>query len=638
MDMEVKIGKLNLSLLAQVLAQNAGVEVVAGPHLATNGKQIFIPPGLIGDESAATIIRGGITHEAVGHCRHTDFSIAPSGGLEKSVLNVLEDIRIEKASWLCYPGAKRILEDMAVEVDGLGWFDGPQQNSSPEGLMLMALLRDMRARILLQPIDGAKTSDLLARAQKVFGNRWAQIVALAEQGAMADSTADVLTATKKIVDLLCKPGQPQPQPQQQSPQPQQSSNSSENEDQEEDGQQGNADESDDDQKSDSDGPSKDDPEQSDGESDGEPADGEPAEEGPSQDGTQAGGDEESGGQKEEGVSSEADGNADAEDAAGSQSSDSTDADGAEDCDEESSQGGVGSGSGDEPTSVVCDANVEIDASLDSALGRFLKSDAVQTVWSLNSNVDKGLMELGPRTLFGKDPSASLAMRLRNELERLLFTHMQDEDDAIVDRGRLDSTRLVEAMTGSRDVFTREQEEGESLDTEVYILADRSGSTYPFINNINHAVRGMGAGMAFLEGSHLDFGVWYFDDYLYQAKRPGVRWRKEMDRCSAQASGGTDWLSTFSYLMPKLAKSKRTRKVLYTITDGDLGTEGDAQAAIRTAKMSGIDLVFLMVNAEEPGWFRKHQNISAASVKVCDDGIGGLHRAIFKSLQRALLPS
>lgn len=612
MDMEVKISKINLSLLAQVLAQDAGVQVVAGPHLATDGEKIYIPPGLMGDESAATIIRGGITHEAVGHCRHTDFSVTPfcGNGLVQSVMNVLEDIRIEKASWLCFPGAKRVLEEMAVEVDGLGWFGGPGNDDRPERLVLSALLRDLRSRILCQPLDATKTADVLMRAQAMFGNRWPQIITLAEQGAVAASTADVLVAAEHIVSLLSQPGKPQPQPQ---PQPSGSESESNESDAGEGASGGGAEGTDSqgDASANSDATSK----------ASDPSNDDPT-------GTQGDG------LKKEG------------DLAGASKDDTNISDGGANAaitgeDASSSSGSSDQTSEDLPvTSEVCDPGVEIDATLDSALGRFLASDAIDRVWSLNTKVDQGLMELAPRARFERDPSVSLAMRLRNELERLLFTRMQDEDDAIVDRGRLDSTRLVEAMTGSRDVFTREQAEGEALDTEVFILADRSGSTNRFIHSINNAVRGMGGAMSHLEGSHLTFGIWYFDDVLEQAKRPEVRWRTDMDRCWASARNGTDWLSSFTYLMPKLAKSRRTRKVFYTITDGDLGRDEDAEAAIRAAKMSGIDLVFLRINPEspEPTWFKRCNNVSASSVDTTVDGLNGLHRAIFRSLQQALMPN
>lgn len=619
--------KVNLSLLAQVLAQKVGVEVVAGPHLATNGKVIFVPPDLMGDETAAVIVRGGVCHEAVGHVRHTDFSVAPKEKLLRSLLNVIEDIRIEKLAWRCYPGARRILEEMAVTVDGKGWFAGPpkgQEQQQPESVLLMALLRDLRTRVLMQPLDPVQTADLIQQAQSVFGNRWPQVIALAEAGAAGADTAAAYQCAMDILALVCNPGKNQAQSQQQQdPGAKEQGEGDGNGDG--DGQQGD-DQQDRSGDSEPQGTGSQSPEDKAGSKDpGEGADQENASTGDQSQKGDGDGDGSS-------ASQEADGHGQtAENSNGSES-------GAEPSASSGAQVGQGGAQGtavqscEEVTSVVCDPTKAPDVSLDEMIGQFVAGGEVSQGRYCRIE-ERPLM--APAAIDGKSSGLGMAARLRADLERLLLSRVQDEDDAIVDRGRFDTTRLVEAMMGSKEVFTREQEEGEGLDTEVYILVDRSGSTTKIIKSINEAVWGIGGAMAGFEGSHLDFGVWYFDDVLKPAKRPHVRWAQEKKRCQAFASGGTNWLGAFLHLTPRLAQSKRSRKVVYTITDGDLGDDDAARAAIRSAEKLGIDLVFLMVDVPAPAYAGQHRNVVASTVQS-SAGAQGLQRAIFDSLRKSLI--
>lgn len=612
--------KVNLSLLAQVLAQKVGVEVVAGPHLATNGKVIFVPPDLMGDETAAVIVRGGVCHEAVGHVRHTDFSVAPKEKLLRSLLNVIEDIRIEKLAWRCYPGARRILEEMAVTVDGKGWFSGPPkgQEQRPESVLLMALLRDLRTRVLMQPLDPVQTADLIQQAQSVFGNRWPQVIALAEAGAAGADTAAAYQCAMDILALVCNPGKNQAQSQQQDP------GAKEQGDGNGDGQKG-GDQQDRSGDSEPQGTGSQSPEEKAGSKD-------PGAGGAGQENASTGDQSQKGDGDGSSASQEAgDHGQTAENSNRSES-------GAEPRASSGAQGGQSSGQGaavqscKEVTSVVCDPTKAPDVSLDEMIGQFVAGGEVSQ--GRCSRIPEGPL-MAPAAIDGKSSGLGMAARLRADLERLLLSRVQDEDDAIVDRGRFDTTRLVEAMMGSKEVFTREQEEGEGLDTEVYILVDRSGSTTMIIKSINEAVWGIGGAMAGFEGSHLDFGVWYYDDVLKSAKRPHVRWAQEKRRCQAFASGGTNWLGAFLNLTPRLAQSKRTKKVVYTITDGDLGDDASAQAAIRSAEKLGIDLVFLMVDVPAPAYAGQHRNVVASTVQS-RAGAQGLQRAIFDSLRKSLI--
>ena len=107
-----------LPIVAAAYGRKFGVKVqVGGTRACTDGKTIHIPE--IRDEPVAkTLAWGYLTHEAA-HVRFTDMEVyratAIKSPLVKTVLNILEDVRIENAILGPYPGSVRTLDET------LGW-------------------------------------------------------------------------------------------------------------------------------------------------------------------------------------------------------------------------------------------------------------------------------------------------------------------------------------------------------------------------------------------------------------------------------------------------------------------------------------------------------------------------------------
>jgi hypothetical protein len=199
----------NLNLLAQVICQNANITVQNGNAFSINninGKMtVTLPLTLqIGDENDARILRGGLCHEVVGHGRFTDFS-AKRGNtkLHLTMENILEDARIEKASWSVYPKAKQILEESHAVVIKRKMVKRAVTSNSPAEKAAIAIL----LRLLFEELGYCKGliewKEDWNIAVRFFGNdtmnkAWIEAVV----GYQTKSTAEVIVYAAKIVEML----------------------------------------------------------------------------------------------------------------------------------------------------------------------------------------------------------------------------------------------------------------------------------------------------------------------------------------------------------------------------------------------------------------------------------------------------
>lgn len=101
---------------ARHVAQKDRLQVVFGGNPATNGKVMWLPPLPYNlTEQDLLMVRSDIMHES-GHCTDTDFEFftrfgRQHGPLAQSLLNSIEDVRIEIARAKRYPGAEALIHD-----------------------------------------------------------------------------------------------------------------------------------------------------------------------------------------------------------------------------------------------------------------------------------------------------------------------------------------------------------------------------------------------------------------------------------------------------------------------------------------------------------------------------------------------
>ena len=100
-------------IVAAALGNHLGVRVqVYGDTACTDGNLIILPQLEDTDETLQSVAWGYLAHEAA-HVRYTDFDCiakAQPEGLLRSLFNIIEDVRIEKAIAEDYPGTKISIE------------------------------------------------------------------------------------------------------------------------------------------------------------------------------------------------------------------------------------------------------------------------------------------------------------------------------------------------------------------------------------------------------------------------------------------------------------------------------------------------------------------------------------------------
>lgn len=139
-------------IVAAALGRRFGVDVVIqGDDAMTNGKTIVIP-ALPPDSELKEVAWGYLAHEAA-HVRYTDFEVikkSNSSPLRRAVANILEDIRIEKALALDYPGTRQTIGRVVEYLLDRKQLAAPPEDVHPAGLLQAYLLLRLRADVLSQ--------------------------------------------------------------------------------------------------------------------------------------------------------------------------------------------------------------------------------------------------------------------------------------------------------------------------------------------------------------------------------------------------------------------------------------------------------------------------------------------------------
>ncbi|MCD6389583.1 MAG: hypothetical protein J7L69_09225, partial [Desulfobulbaceae bacterium] len=115
----------SLPIVAKAMGDQMGVNVVIrGNSAATNGRTIYLPELPKDDTEATLLARGFLDHEAA-HVRLTDFSVIGDdhNPYLKNLINIIEDIRIEKEMGRLYPGCAVNLRKLANHLAETGSFD-----------------------------------------------------------------------------------------------------------------------------------------------------------------------------------------------------------------------------------------------------------------------------------------------------------------------------------------------------------------------------------------------------------------------------------------------------------------------------------------------------------------------------------
>lgn len=191
-----------LPLIAQMLGRKRGIRVVIeGQRAFTDFQTITIPALPPDDVLAGVYAHGFIDHES-GHLRYTDPAILKPAGLLGLLLNLLEDIRIEQALGRAYPGSR---QNLAVLMTALEAQQSvvPAADAPPVQQLVMGLLALLRWRVLGQSALQSAAALLEARLMALLSEPlWRTVWALAFAVRTAESTAEVLALAQAMVQAL----------------------------------------------------------------------------------------------------------------------------------------------------------------------------------------------------------------------------------------------------------------------------------------------------------------------------------------------------------------------------------------------------------------------------------------------------
>ena len=227
---------------------------------------------------------------------------------------------------------------------------------------------------------------------------------------------------------------------------------------------------------------------------------------------------------------------------------------------------------------------------------------------------------------------AVAHRLRSSMRQNLIAIVEDEDDAPSDRGRLHVGFIPQVLAGDcRTPFLEDGDIAPGLDTALHLLVDASGSMSKVAEFAKMTMLAVGDACAEFEAQGLDVSLWTFNGGITLLRSHRQRWAEARGRAFLryQPGGGTQWPACSMHAVSSLATSRRKRKVLLTITDGDLGN--NYRNVIDTARHANIELEFVGIDVQSPDptfSFETAYSKDPASIV----------RATGRALQKAMLPA
>ncbi|WPL17514.1 Nitric oxide reductase activation protein [Thiorhodovibrio winogradskyi] len=195
-----------MPIVAAALGRQFGVPVaVGGDEACTDGHSIQVP-ALPPQSELIPVAWGYLAHEAA-HLRFTDFDAYRQGSgsdpLSRSVLNILEDIRIERAIAVPYPGTRETLLAVCDHLSGRGDLSPPKPDAHPAQVLTSYLLLHLRHRLLATESLAASAREAERVLREVFPLRTVHRLQglLTEVGQLAN-TGDTVDLAKRIRALL----------------------------------------------------------------------------------------------------------------------------------------------------------------------------------------------------------------------------------------------------------------------------------------------------------------------------------------------------------------------------------------------------------------------------------------------------
>lgn len=193
--------------LARVMTNTKDIEVtISGSSAYRMPGLINLPKGDFSDKDWCAMTQGWIDHE-LGHEKHTEHDCfvwaAGHSPLMKHLLNIIEDVRMEKLVGEEFPGAKVNLEVLAGLAITKGLFPEPTDEFEPLRAMQSLCLFAGRYHVINQAVLKEHADKAKAICYTHFGTEITdKVFDLVLQTKNATSTEDALEIAKSIYDLI----------------------------------------------------------------------------------------------------------------------------------------------------------------------------------------------------------------------------------------------------------------------------------------------------------------------------------------------------------------------------------------------------------------------------------------------------
>ncbi|WP_434676727.1 VWA domain-containing protein [Pseudomonas sp. D3-10] len=555
-----------LPIYAQHLAELTGVKVhVEGIQAKTDGKNVFVPF----TEDDLPLSFGYIAHEC-SHVRNTDmgcFRDSCPTPFRKNLLNILEDIRIERLSMDQYPGTESDIRYLNRKVL-LEPFRPEQVDDCPALHVIHNGILYGGYWLLQEPQLEVPAKAYLARMETLLGaDLTDQILTLVKNTLTCESTTDVLALVDAIIDLL--PSQEDEQEDEQ-PQPEQGSEGAPQDSQESGG-------GDQQQEQKQDGGA--------GAGDEGKEEGQPESKQETSDGGQSGSEPQDQSQPSSGSNAGDDG-------------------------QETSQSSNGSG---KPSPEASNLREQAKDATEADLKGLISEVGDKAGELLGRKAVRDGNPLRPFSLDGRGRNRSdqasvrrvqLGIEQSAGLRQCLNGLLQAQVDCRVrlkrQGKRIDTGRIAMMKGGETRVF-RSKSRAERQSASIQILLDKSGSMKSAMDQAEAAVYAV---LSALEGLPLvTTGAMSFPNKANDGvercaliKSPKERLIRAVSEggFGAMSEGGTPLAQALWPAAVEVLRSKGEKKILFVITDGEpnAGTTHAAKEFIQRCEVSGIEVIGL----------------------------------------------
>jgi Mg-chelatase subunit ChlD len=519
-----------LPIVAAAYGDQFGVGVtLSGDDAYTDGKNIVLP--LLDNMSELKdVLFGYLAHEAA-HVRDSDFSVVRlcNSAVEKSLLNIIEDIRIEQCIQEEFPGTQFTLNDMwnyIVEQD-MSPPAKPDDNEAAQ--LLQYLLHRLRSQILKR-----RASDqLFSQSQSVVEQTFPLGFFIRLDGLIAKYMPS-LTSSKDALALaraILKAQEEAEQEEQENASNSDDSDDSTSQDEQSDGQ---GEQSDSDSSGKDDSSSEDDADQDENSSDDNLDD---------QSSSDASDDDSDNGHDDSGTS---DDQADTERGNGTSLHERL------------------LSESDLPEDAVSSLRDSlVDEAVNDSHGTSVSIDTTSVGDEYGENGDSSNLSAG----------ILASSSIRSRLIGLLAAKSRQQQRLHTRGKRIDGKRLSRIVTGDSRVFIQ-RDEKQTVETSVHVLLDCSGSMYDIQQIANQATTSLALAVSSIP--KCDIAVSMFPGEggdVSPMLRRGQPVRAVLNRFDVSSYGGTPLAQAMLYAARDLASSNKPRKVLIIVTDGDPNDPG-----------------------------------------------------------------